>query len=319
MIASVKPYVFLVAAVSVLAGDADFNGRWNLTVSNDPRARAWWLEVEDAGTKKPSGKFVGAPGGQMDEIPEIRVSKGELEFVFERKFRLGPPELHDKPRRAVYRARLIGDKLSGTFSLDGNPVGQFTGVRAPQIRDKDDGSWKPGKPMPLVNGKDLSGWTLPGGAPPRGWSVKDGLMVNSEGAPDIVSKEKFWNFELHAEFRIGPKSNSGIGLRDRYEIQIYDTHGKKPDTHSMGSLYSRIVPSSDAAKPAGEWQTMDIRLVGRTLTVRLNGTTVIDKKEVEGLTAMAHDANEAMPGPLCLQGDHGMVEFRVLNVTPLVR
>ncbi len=302
------------------AADSDFNGRWNLTVSNsDPRARAWWLQVDGAGTKKPAGKFVGAPGGQMDEIPEIRVDRGELEFVFTRAYRLGPPELHTQKRRGVYRARLVNGKMTGTFALDGNTVGQFTGVRAPEIRDQDNGSWKAGAPVALVNGKDLTGWSLPGGAPVQGWSVKDGLLVNSEGAPDIVSTEKFWNFEMHTEFRIGPKSNSGIGLRDRYEIQIFDTHGRAPDTHSMGSLYSRIPPSVDAANPAGEWQTMDIRLVGRTLTVRLNGKTVIDHREVEGLTAMAHDPNEAMPGPMGLQGDHGLVEFRAITIKPLVR
>lgn len=314
----VKSFASFFLAAALFAGDSDFNGRWNLTVSgSDPRARAWWLEIEGAGSKKPSGKFVGAPGGQMDEIPEIRVSRGELEFAFEKKYRLGPAELHEKVRRGVYRARIVNDKLVGTFSLDGNVVGQFTGARAPDIRDRDDSSWKPAGPVALFNGKDLSGWTLPGGGPVEGWSVRDGLLVNSPNAPDIVSKEKFWNFELLAEFRIGPKSNSGIGLRDRYEIQIFDTHGRKPDTHSMGALYSRIAPSVDAANPPGEWQTMHIRLVGRTLTVKLNGKTVIDRREVEGLTAMAHDPNEAMPGPFSLQGDHGIVEFRTLTVTPL--
>lgn len=304
----------------LLAGDSDFNGRWNLTVNgSDPRARAWWLEVTGAGSKNLKGRFVGAPGGQMDEIPEIRINKGELEFVFERNYRLGPKESQATKRRGVYRARLQGDKLSGTFSLEGNVVGQFTGVRALVIRDKDDGSWKKGSPVKLFNAKDLNGWKIAGGEAVRGWSVKNGLLTNSEGAPDIVSDEKFWNFELHAEFRVGPKSNSGIALRDRYEVQIWEDYGRPVDGHSMGALYSRIVPSENASKPAGEWQTMDIRLVGRIVTVKLNGKTIIDHKEIEGLTAMAHDSNEAMPGPLSVQGDHGLVEFRDLTLTPLSR
>lgn len=301
-------------AIPLLAGDSDFNGRWNLTVTgSNTRARAWWLEVEGAGTKNLKGKFVGAPGGQVDPIPEIRVDKGELEFVFERNYR------SDKKQRGIYRARIQNNTLSGTFSLDGNIVDQFTGVRAPVIRDKEDGSWKKGNPVELFNGKDVTGWKVVGGEAVRGWSVKNGFLTNSERAPDLVSNEKFWNFEVHAEFRVGEKSNSGIGLRDRYEIQIWEDYGRPVDGHSMGAIYSRVVPSENASKPAGEWQTMDIRIVGRIATVKLNGKTVIDHKEIEGLTAMAHDPNEAMPGPLSVQGDHGLVEFRKLTLTPLVR
>jgi hypothetical protein len=202
--------------------------------------------------------------------------------------------------------------------VDGLPRAQFTGQRAPEIRDKDDSAWKPGKVSDLLAAQDLARWRTALG-PVKGWSFQNGLLTNSQGAPDLISTEKFWNFELHAEYRIGPKSNSGISLRDRYEIQIEDTHGKPPDTHSMGAVYSRIVPSLDAAAPAGEWQTVAIRLVGRTVTVKLNGKLVIDKKEIEGLTAMAHDPDESAPGPLCIQGDHGLVEFRALTLTSLIR
>ncbi len=308
----------LLLSLPLLGADSDFNGRWNLVVKegNDQRSRAWWLEVEGAGTKNLKGKFVGAPGGQMDVIPTIRIDKGELEFVFRRNYRVGSQA---KERDGVYRARIHNDQLTGTFLLEGNPVAQFTGTRAPVIRDKEDGSWKKGNPISLFNGTDLTGWKLTDSESVRGWSVKDGLLVNSDKAPDIVTKEKFWNFELHAEFKVGPKSNSGIALRDRYEVQIWEDHGRPLDGHSMGALYSRIVPSEPASKPAGEWQTMDIRLVGRIVTVKLNGKTIIDKKEIEGLTAMAHDSNEAAPGPLSIQGDHGLVEFRKLVLTPLVR
>jgi hypothetical protein len=118
---------------------------------------------------------------------------------------------------------------------------------------------------------------------------------------------------------LGPKTNSGIGLRGRYEIQILEDYGREPNTHSAGALYSRIAPKVNASKPAGEWQTYDIRLIGRTLTVVFNGIKVLDKVEVEGLTAMAHDADEDQPGPISIQGDHGPVEIRKITVTPLVR
>ena len=68
---------------------------------------------------------------------------------------------------------------------------------------------------------------------------------------------------------------------------------------------------------SGEWQTYDIRLIGRDVTIVLNGKTLIDRKEVEGLTAIASDPNEAEPGPIVVQGDHGSVEFRKFTLTPL--
>ena len=74
----------------------------------------------------------------------------------------------------------------------------------------------------------------------------------------------------------------------------------------------------NASKPAGEWQTYDIRLVGRQVTVVLNDRKVIDKQEIEGLTAIAGNADEGKPGPIILQGDHGPVEFRNIVLTPLV-
>jgi len=149
--------------------------------------------------------------------------------------------------------------------------------------------------------------------------VKDGVVSSTGGANNLISEAKFWNYLLHLEYRVGARSNSGIGLRGRYEIQILEDYGRPPDTHSNGALYSRIAPSVNASKPAGEWQTYDIRLVGRQVTVTLNGKTVIDKGEIEGLTAVASDANEAEPGPIILQGDHGPVDFRNVVLTPLVQ
>ena len=139
------------------------------------------------------------------------------------------------------------------------------------------------------------------------------------GANNLVSAEKFWNFELHCEFKIGAHSNGGLGLRGRYEIQIIDDYGKPAGSHGTGALYSRITPTKNASKAPGEWQTYDIRLVGMTVTVKVNGETVIDKGIVEGLTAMAHDWDESAPGPISVQGDHGPVEIRKLTITPLTK
>jgi hypothetical protein len=151
------------------------------------------------------------------------------------------------------------------------------------------------------------------------WSYKDGVLRNAPPTTDLISEEKFWNFKLHVDFRIVEHSNSGIGLRGRYEIQILEDYGKPVNSHGAGALYSRIAPSVNASKPAGEWQSYDIRLVGRTLTVVHNGIKVLDKVEVEGLTAIANNSDEAEPGPFIIQGDHSYVEIKSFLVTPLLK
>jgi hypothetical protein len=233
-----------------------------------------------------------------------------------------PGETPRKPDHLVYKARLAGDnRLEGTFEVEGStrPVVKWTGVRAPVIADKDDGSWREGAPVALI-GKDLANWKSDSGGPPTGWVVKDGILGISGRANNIVSDARFWNFKLHMEYKVAERSNSGVGLRARYEVQIMDDHGRNPPgTHNSGALYARIPPGQNASKPAGEWQTYDIRLVGRQVTIVHNGITVIEKGEVDGLTAIAIDSNEGEPGPLYLQGDHGAVEFRNIVVTPLVK
>src|SRR5512147_2843346 len=66
------------AAFAATAADTDFNGRWNIKPHDKNRNRAWWLEVTGAGTPELKGRFVGAPGGGMDVIPEISIRGGEL-------------------------------------------------------------------------------------------------------------------------------------------------------------------------------------------------------------------------------------------------
>jgi hypothetical protein len=288
---------------ALAAADAGFDGRWNIHVPKEPRNRSWWLEVKGG-----KGRFVGAPGGGMYDIPHISTNGEDLVFSFEGPQRRAPDE--------EYRAHIANGRLRGTLKA-GKDYFDWIGLRAPDIPDRDDGTWKPTEAVPLFNGFDITGWRAMIPDKPLGWSVKDGALTNVAGANNLISTRRFWNYDLHAEFKVGEHSNSGIGLRGRYEIQILEDFGKPPDTHGNGALYSRIAPSVNASKPAGEWQTLDIRIVGRDLTVVLNGKKVIDKGLVEGLTAIANNPDEGAPGPFILQGDHGPVEFRKLTVTPL--
>lgn len=306
------PLLFLIPA---FGNDAQWNGRWDITVPHESRSRAWWLEVTGAGSPAIKGKFVGFPGGDLNDIPQLRVENDQLHFGFDYK----DPHTGKTVHRD-YTARLTPEgKLHGMMWTTEREVLEWFGVRAPEITEKDDGTWRDGPPVELFNHKDASGWH--GLVPnlPLGWTVKEGALANVAGANNLVSDRSFWNFKVHVEYRVGKDSNSGIGLRGRYEVQILEDYGKPPNRHGNGALYSRIVPAVNASKPAGEWQAYDIRLVGRTVTVVLNDQKVIDKQEIEGLTAIAGNADEGEPGPIILQGDHGPVEFRNIVLTPLVR
>ena len=149
------------------------------------------------------------------------------------------------------------------------------------------------------------------------WQVSGGLLTATPPCVDLVSRDKFDDFRLEAEFRYPEGSNSGIYLRGRYEIQIQDDHRKALDPLRMGSVYGFVAPTVDAAKPAGEWQTYVITLIGRSVTVELNGTRIINSQRIPGITGGALDSKQAAPGPILLQGDHGPIEFRRISLTPL--
>jgi len=171
----------------------------------------------------------------------------------------------------------------------------------------------------LFDGKTLAGWKLRDAKKKNGWAAVNGelAVVDPKDNADLVSEQAFQDMKLHIEFNVEPKSNSGVYLRGRYEIQILDNPDQKMalDSHGCGGVYSRIAPKVVAAKPAGEWQTYDITFVGRQITVVLNGTTIVDGL-VDGITGGALNPFEGEPGPLMLQGDHGKVRFRNIVVTP---
>ncbi len=186
---------------------------------------------------------------------------------------------------------------------------------------------KYGEPVKLFNGKNMDGWILSGKGAKNGWEVIDGSLVNNpvqeEGKAhvyygNIRTVDTFEDFRLSLEINVPEGSNSGVYLRGIYEVQVMDSYGKEPDSHNMGALYSRITPSEAAEKPAGEWQSMDIVLYKRYLTVVLNGTKIIDHQPVNGVTGGALTSDECLPGPILFQGDHGKVSYRNIVLTPIL-
>jgi len=215
-----------------------------------------------------------------------------------------------------------GYRLHGTTRRDGDEIKdeiKWVGRPSEAVADRDDGSWREGEPVVLFDGKDLSAWHGQSAGGEKTWRVDTKILRNSDHGDMLVSNERFWNFKLHVEFNVAPHSNSGIGLRSRYEVQILDDHGQPASIHGNGAVYSTIKPSLNASLPADSWQTFDITLIGRDVTVVLNGKTTIDKQVIEALTAIATDSNEREPGAITLQGDHGPIAFRSIVVTPLVK
>ena len=296
--------------------DDQFNGRWDISVNGLSSPRGWWLEVLGAGTNNLKGKFIGAPVGQVDEIPKLSISDGELRFAVQARFRR-----ERGSEKGLYWARFDDGKLKGTFEIEGDPSSylEWTGMRAPALADKDDPSWKKGDPVVLFDGHDLTGWQTVGSVRTLGWTVKDGVLSNGIGNTNLVSEKKFMNFQMDVDFRLGPRSNSGIALRGRYEVRLADDLDKAPSNHSSGSIAGRIAPSINAGRLPGEWQTLSVRLVGRQVTEILNGIRVIDKQIIDGPTDIALDTNEGEAGPILLQGDRGPVAFRKIVVYPLAK
>ena len=185
---------------------------------------------------------------------------------------------------------------------------------------------KYGTPVKLFNGKDLIGWRLINPNQANGFKVVNGELVNDPVSPEgqrvsfgnLRTDSEFDDFKLTLEVNIPEGSNSGVYLRGMYEIQVVDSYGKELDPHNMGALYSRITPSVAAEKKAGEWQTMEMILCSRHLTVVLNGIKIIDNKPVYGPTGGAMQADVLKAGPIYLQGDHGKVSYRNIVLTPIL-
>ena len=227
-----------------------------------------------------------------------------------------------------------GEQLTGGYYT---PEYDGLGVREEPVSGKKNPPLPPapdltkvkyGDEISLFNGKDLTGWRMVDPNSTNGFFVKDGILENDplqeEGKPHIRygnlrTEQEFEDFNLRLEVNVPKNGNSGVYLRGIYEIQVYDSYGLPQNAHHMGALYSRIIPAVNAEKPAGEWQTMDITLCDRHLTVILNDVTIIDNQPVKGITGGALTSDESKAGPIYLQGDHDKVMYRNIQLRPIVQ
>jgi hypothetical protein len=209
-----------------------------------------------------------------------------------------------------------------------------------------DTGWSQNKLSAIENFKEPSGtWLEAGNAKLDSNDGKKliavdgmGVLINEHGkTTNLVTKQDYGDVKLELDFMISKKSNSGVYLQGRYEIQIFDSWGKEsPVSWDCGGIYERfdgtktyegIPPIVNASKEPGEWQHLEINFNAPRFNskgekiknavfkkVKLNGITIHKNAEVTGPTASSLDEKEEPSGPLMLQGDHGPVAYRNIKL-----
>jgi hypothetical protein len=278
-----------------------FVGRWDFTIAPE---RANWLGVDT--TKDGALEIWFQPtGGNVYQVKDFKPAGSHLTLNLQRADAKNPA--------LVWDLDAAGDKLTGLQKHGADQI-QLTGVRAPELKRAEPAAWT--TPEPLFNGQDLAGW-VPLDPANNHWSARAGELVNQEHGANLATTRKFDDFKLHIEFNCPDDGNSGIYLRGRYELQVeYEPLSKNPPERRIGSIYGRLTPAVDLPRKPGTWESFDITLVGRMVTVLRNGVLILEHKEIAGITGGALDAHEAEPGPIYIQGDHtGGLRFRNIQVS----
>ena len=302
---------FLISALTV---DAHFTflkkinaspieGRWDITIDIDGKKSPSWLEVRHSGLNTLVGQFVGT-GGSARPISKVNFTDGKISFSI-------PPQWEKENNDLIVEGTLNAERLIGTMTFSNGKIYNWTGERAPALRRSKEPAWA--KPIKLFNGTTLDGWHAMG---KNQWVAENGILRSPKSCANIVTDKTFSDFKLHIEFRYPAESNSGVYLRGRYELQVADSKGQEPLKDLLGAIYGFIAPSEMVAKSPGEWQTYDVTLIGRMVTVIANGKMIICNQEIPGITGGALDSNEGEPGPIYLQGDHGPIDYRNIIITP---
>jgi hypothetical protein len=286
---------------------ADFLvGRWDLTIQDASQKQfPSWLELSvHRGVWK--ANFVGR-WGNARLLPKVIVQGNQIRFV-------SPKQEEDSQTDLLFEGKLLEESLSGSARGPNGAPWTWTGKRAPVLKPPVNVKW--GEPTTLFNGRDFSGWTFDNPVKSSSWVVRKGCLVNQSSGSNIATEGKFQDLRLRIEVNCPTNANSGIYLRGRYEVQVEDDSMPEPPSHHMGAVYGFLAPAPEQPRRPGVWQTFDITLVGRWVTVVQNGQTIIDNKEIPGITGGAFDSHEELPGPIYLQGDHGGIAYRNIVLTP---
>ena len=309
-------------------------GNWGLKLPY-PEMNAGHLILEKGKDGKPSALLLWRWGSPE---PANVTAIDATSFTIQRNFSKPKGKENDKAawRALCVKGTVKGNALDATCcTVDGNGkvVGKeekVCGKRNPPVGPAPDFAKAVyGAPVNLLAGT-IDDFEIMGKDKINGWTLKDGMLSNritrDKNGKSVhkngnlrTKRADFFDFNLKYEVRVLPGCNSGVYLRGIYEIQVLDSYGKPVDMHHMAAYYGRVTPKVAAEKPANEWQTVNVTLYKRHLTVVLNGVTIIDKAPVVGITGGAMTADEFVPGPLYIQGDHSDADFRNMVLTPIVK
>ena len=303
-----KPFSFcLLAAAALLPSAAKcatpFDGRWDLVVT--PKAAGVkiypdWMEV-----------------GVKDGAPAVRIQPRSGSAFYAKEFKDGR---YSSQRAVGQRHNHVGSRREGRQTCRQRKARRQTVRRSRRRARARCSNANPPKewtaPEPIFNGKDLTGWEPTDPAAANHYVAKDGELLNESKGANLKTTRKFDDFKLHIEYNCPDEGNSGIYLRGRYEVQVeYEKVDANDKFHSIGAVYSMLAPAVELPRKPGTWESFDITLVGRWLTVVRNGVKTIDNQEIAGITGGALDSNEGEPGPFYIQGDHtGGMKYRNITI-----
>lgn len=314
--------LFSATAVAAEPVPQELVGDWSLDLESG--TPGWMRVVLEDGQPQVFVRFyIGSAGPYND----VDVANGRLKFEIKRKKKKGQIALTDvnvglkngQLDGLVVRNLVDGTSQRETFS--GTKIPPMP-ANAPNLSDV-----RFGNPIALLNGVDLTGWRPHETDKVNGWSVADGMLVNSTPKTDfsptgdyanLRTKAVFNDFWLHLEFLVEEQRNSGVYLRGMYEAQVVDRDSRMQGLQGVGAIFGAIAPSTNAGRPGGQWQTYDITLVNRHVTVVLNGQTVIDNQPISAPTPGAIHTHPTKPGPIYLQGDHTNVRYRNIYLAPVI-
>jgi hypothetical protein len=293
----------LLAPAQSQKAPSPFAGRWDITVTTLKESYPGWMElVERDG--KPEVR-IQPRTGSVHPAAGVELNGAHLALTVSAADAKAPA--------LTWALDVKDDKLTG-LQQRGFAVSQLAGVRAPELKRQPPKAWA--NPESLFDGKDLDGWE-PTTSYDNHWVARDGTLLNIEKGANLKSTRKFDDFKLHIEFNCPEGGNSGVYLRGRYEVQVeYEPLSFNDEFHRVGSIYGFIAPAAELPRKPGTWESFDVTLVGRIVTVVRNGVTTIDHQEIAGITGGALDSNEAEPGPIYIQGDHtGGMMYRNITIS----
>ena len=279
-------------------------GRWDITLTMDGKEFPSWLEVTHSGFKTLVGRFVYL-NGSARPVSKVNFDGKKFSFTI-------PPQWENETKDLEFEGEMTQKGIAGTMVFVDGKKYTWTGIKAPSLKREGEPVW--GDPINLFNGANLQGWHAMG---ENQWKVEDGILRSLKSGSNLVTDQSFTDFQLHIEFRYQKGSNSGVYLRGRYEVQIIDCKGFDPSSIYLGGVYGFLTPSENVAKDPGLWQSYDITLRGRMVTIVANNKLVIYNQEIPGITGGALNNKESEPGPIYLQGDHGPIDFRNIILTPM--